>query len=159
MGFFKSTKGSIISDYFQLKENVAGFAKGSMYDLALYTSYLEITSLQKKKLRLNYDQITDVFYGIDSDLVEKPKSLISRAAIGGLLFGSTGALVGAISGTGTKTKKEYHIYLIISYIGSDGRNHFLQFEDTRKYKGDKLAKHLKDFAHVESKHIPDIQTL
>ena len=56
MGFFKSKKGSIISDYFQLQEDIAGFSKGVMYDVALYDDHLEITSLQKKKLLLNYDQ-------------------------------------------------------------------------------------------------------
>ena len=44
MGFFKSKKGSIISDYFQLQEDIAGFSKGVMYDVALYDDHLEITS-------------------------------------------------------------------------------------------------------------------
>ena len=32
MGFLRSTKGSIISDYFQLQEDIAGFSKGSMVE-------------------------------------------------------------------------------------------------------------------------------
>lgn len=36
MGFLRSTKGSIISDYFKLQEDIAGFSKGYMYDVALY---------------------------------------------------------------------------------------------------------------------------
>lgn len=44
MGFLRSTKGSIISDYFQLQEDIAGFSKGYMYDVALYNDHLEITS-------------------------------------------------------------------------------------------------------------------
>ena len=52
MGFLRSTKGSIISDYFQLQEDIAGFSKGYMYDVALYDDHLEITSMQKRKLLL-----------------------------------------------------------------------------------------------------------
>lgn len=86
MGFLRSTKGSIISDYFKLQEDIAGFSKGYMYDVALYDDHLEITSMQKRKLLLNYDQITDVFYGFETELVEKPKSVIGRAAVGGILL-------------------------------------------------------------------------
>ena len=78
MGFLRSTKGSIISDYFQLQEDIAGFSKGYMYDVALYDDHLEITSMQKCKLLLNYDQITDVFYGGKTELIQKPKSVIGR---------------------------------------------------------------------------------
>lgn len=159
MGFLRSTKGSIISDYFQLQEDIAGFSKGYMYDVALYDDHLEITSMQKRKMLLNYDQITDVFYGFETELVEKPKSVIGRAAVGGILFGGVGAIVGATSGTGTKTEKELHRCFIISYTSSDGEDKYIQFEDTRKYKGNKLYKKLKDLAHIESESIPDVQNL
>lgn len=133
--------------------------KGYMYDVALYDDHLEITSMQKRKLLLNYDQITDVFYGFETELVEKPKSVIGRAAVGGILFGGVGAIVGAASGTGTKTEKELHRCFIISYTSSDGEDKYMQFEDTRKYKGNKLYKKLKNLAHVESESIPDVQNL
>ena len=154
MGFLRSTKGSIISDYFQLQEDIAGFSKGYMYDVALYDDRLEITSMQKRKLLLNYDQITDVFYGFETELVEKPKSVIGRAAVGGILFGGVGAIVGAASGTGTKTGNKTHLYFIISYTSSDGEDKYIQFEDTRMYKGLKLSKKLKELTHVESDNQP-----
>lgn len=53
MGFFKKKKGSVISEHFKLLENVAMFSKGYMYEVALYDTYLEITSLQKKTVTLN----------------------------------------------------------------------------------------------------------
>ena len=89
MGFLRSTKGSIISDYFQLQEDIAGFSKGYMYDVALYNDHLEITSMQKRKLLLNYDQITDVFYGGKTELIQKPKSVIGRAVVGGVTVSYT----------------------------------------------------------------------
>lgn len=159
MGFLKSKKGSIISDYFKLLEDVAGFSKDWSHEVALYENHLEITSIQKKKLLLNYDQITDVFYGAEAELKEKSKSVFGRALVGALLFGESGAVLGAISGTGTKTKKEYHFYFIISYTGSDGQAVFLPFEDTRRFKGRKLAAKLKELAHVEKPEQPDVVKL
>ena len=67
--------------------------------------------------------------------------------------------IGAVSGTGTKTEKELHRCFIISYTSSDGEDKYIQFEDTRKYKGNKLYKKLKDLAHIESESIPDVQNL
>lgn len=150
MGFLKSTKGSIISDYFKLIEDVGTFKKGFAYDVALYEDHLEVTSLQKQKLLLNYSQITDVFYGIETELTKKQKSPIGRAVIGGLLFGKTGAVVGAVSGSGEKSVKTYHTYFIISYRSSTGEDCYLQFEDTRKYKGNKLQKKLKELANIQN---------
>ena len=156
MGFFKKKKGSVISEHFKLLENVAMFSKGYMYEVALYDTYLEITSLQKKTVTLNYNQITDVFYGVETELKNKPKSVIGRAAIGGLLFGTTGAIVGAISGNDNQTK-EHHFYFIISYVGSDGVDKYLQLEDTRLFKGLKLSQKLKEFTDTSDKSVTTMQ--
>ena len=156
MGFFKKKKGSVISEHFKLLENVAMFSKGYMYEVALYDTYLEITSLQKKTVTLNYNQITDVFYGVETELKNKPKSVIGRAAIGGLLFGTTGAIVGAISGNNNQTK-ERHFYFIMSYVGSDGVDKYLQFEDTRLFKGLKLSQKLKEFTDTSDKSVTTMQ--
>lgn len=157
MGLFKSKKGAIISDHFKLIENVVSFSKGYMYGVALYDDHLEVISLQKKKLLLNYNQITDVFYGMETELVDKPKSVIGRAAIGGLLFGTTGAIVGAISGNDTKKVKERHFYFIVSYQSSEGQDCYLQFEDTRLYKGLKLSGKLKELTNSNTDQKSEIQ--
>ena len=112
---------------------------------------------KRRKLLLNYDQITDVFYGGKTELIQKPKSVIGRAVVGGVIFGGVGAIVGAASGTGTKTGKKTHLYFIISYTSSDGEDKYIQFEDTRMYKGLKLSKRLKELTHVESAPTGDIQ--
>ncbi len=145
MGFFKSKKGSIISDYFFLLETIGNYAANNAYEVALYDDHLEISSpLQKNKILLPYSQITDVFHGYQTELVQKERSTIGRAAVGGLLFGGVGAVVGAVSGTKDKTVKETKLYLIISYTSSEGKESYLQFEDTRKWHGKKLAATLKE---------------
>jgi len=152
MGFFRSTKGSIISDSFHALDDIAQIKAGLMVDVALYSDHLGLTVpfISKEPITLNYSQITDVFYGLETEIVEKDKSPIGRAIVGGLLFGKAGAVVGAVSGTGTKKKKERHFLFIISYISSQGEEKFLKFEDTRLYKGRKVAMKLKELCGISS---------
>lgn len=147
MGLFTKTKGSIISDYFQLKESVGTLTAGNMVNVELYEDHLDIKEI-KNSVSLRYDQITDVFYGMETEIINKNKSVIGRAVAGGLLFGGVGAVVGAVSGTGTKDKKERHFYFIISYTSSSGDDKFIQFEDTRLYKGGKVANKLKQLCNI-----------
>ena len=108
----------------------------------------------KQDTTLKYSQITDVFYGMETEIVNVSKSSISRAVAGGLLFGGVGAVVGAVSGTGTKQKKERHFYFIISYTSSTGEEKFIQFEDTRLYRGSKVAAELKKLCNISmSDHV------
>ena len=149
MGFFSKTKGSIISDSFKLCEAHANLQPNLMYDVALYDDHLTIKlCFGKQEATLNYNQITDVFYGMETEITTKSKSVIGRAVAGGLLFGGIGAVVGGISGTGTKEKKERKFYFIISYTSSAGEDKFIQFEDTRLYKGAKVAGELKKLCNI-----------
>ena len=151
MGFFKSKKGSIISDYFKLTDTLGVYNSGEMVDVVLYDDHLIIMSpVLKQEIKLNYNRITDVYYGLETEIIEQNKSVIGRAIAGGLLLGGVGAVVGGISGTGTKTKKERHFYFIISYTSSTGEDKFIQFEDTRLYKGVKVANKLKELCNVKS---------
>ena len=150
MGFFGSKKGSIISDFFKLLEDVGQMKANNMVEVALYDDHLELSApMSKQPISLNYKQITDVYYGIETQIKDKAKSPIARAVVGGMLFGSSGAIVGATSGIGTKQTKEYKHLFVISYTSSAGQDAFLQFEDSRKYKGGKLAKKLKDLCEIE----------
>lgn len=149
MGFFRKTKESIISDAFKLVEVHAGLQSGIMYDISLYDDHLTIKiPLGKEETTLNYNQITDVFYGVETEVVNTGKSVIGRAIAGGILFGGVGAVVGGMSGAGTKQKKEHHTYFIISYRSSAGNDEFIQFEDTRMYKGSKVAAKLKELCGI-----------
>ena len=149
MGFFKSKKGSIISDYFSIETDLGQFKKGNAVDVALFPDHLELQNAigNKKTATLAYSQITDIFYGSKTQL--KEKSPIARAFAGGLLFGSTGAFVGALSGLGKKEKKVRKIVFIISYVTADGQEAFLPFEDTRLYKGPKVAAKLRELCGIE----------
>jgi hypothetical protein len=145
MGFFGNTKGSIISSYFKLLEDTGKLRANNMCDMALYEDHLELkVPFVKQEVKLKYNKINDVFHGLKTDLVEANKSVLGRALVGGVLLGGVGALVGAVSGTGKKVKRDTKLYLIIGYTNSSGKKMFLQFEDTqRTYKGKQLVDELR----------------
>lgn len=152
MGFFKSEKGSIISDMFMLIEDHAGMKSGLMYEVIAYDDHIQIKQKigGKAEASLKYDQITDVFYGTHTEIIEKKQSPIGRAVVGGLLFGGAGAIVGAVS-AGKKEKKKTEFHFIISYTSSTGEEKYIQFEDTRLYKGRKVADTIKKQSNIKSK--------
>ena len=72
MGFFKSKKGSIISDYFQSVDKIGNYGAGIMLEVSLYDTYLTISCPGgKQEITLNYNQITDVSYGAKTEIKEK----------------------------------------------------------------------------------------
>lgn len=148
MGLFGKKKGSVISDYFKLLDPVGSIKEGNMVEVALYFDHLEISAVGIAPISLSFEKITDVYYGIETEMVNKPKSVIGRAVTGGLLFGGVGAIVGAVSGTDEKQKKVYRTLFVISYT-SNGEEKFLQFEDTRKYRGKQVAETLKSACHIQ----------
>ena len=149
MGFLKSEKGTIISDMFQLIEEHANLQPNWVYEVMLFEDHLQIKQKVggKANATLKYSQITDVFHGYRTEIVEKQGSPIGRAVVGGLLFGGAGAIVGAMTAD-KKSKKETHLYFIISYKSSTGEDKYIQFEDTRQYKGKKLANKLMELCNI-----------
>lgn len=149
MGIFKSKKGSIISDYFQLIDAVGHHNKGDNVEMSLYDNHLELSAMfVKHKTSLSYDQITDVYYGRSNIILNKNKSVIGRAVGGGLLLGGLGAVVGGMSGVGGKEIKKNTLCLIISYKDKDGNDKFLQLE-TGGFKAKKLANQLRSLCKLE----------
>ena len=160
MGFFKNNKGSIISDHFKILRDVGEIKTGFAVDVTLYDEHLTLSNFAvKQPITLNYSQITDVFYGLVTDIQEKDKSIIGRAVAGGLLFGGAGAIVGAMTANGKKEKKVSRLMFVISYTSSKGEECFLEFEDTRRYKGKKLSEKLKELCNIEEKKPETITAL
>lgn len=157
MGFFKSKNGSIISDYFLLLEDVGQLKNGNTVEVALYDDKLELSApMSSAPISLAYSQVTDIYYGIETEIKDKNKSVIGRALVGGVLFAGAGAVVGAISGVGSKKEKVKKTLLIISYKASSGEDKFLKFEDTRHYKGVKIYNKLKDFCNIHEAQITSL---
>ena len=149
MGFFKKEKGSIISDMFSLMEDHANMKADWMYDVIAYEDHVQIKQKVggKAEASLKYSQITDVFYGLQTEIQEKKQSPIARALVGGMLFGGAGAIVGAVSAGKKETKKRKFVF-IISYTASSGEEKYIQFEDTRLYRGSKVASTIKKLSNI-----------
>ena len=151
MAYFRSTKGSIISDYFRVSKDISIIPAGEIVDLALYEDHLELTAYHTKDtVELSYEKITDVFLGKTKEIIDVNKSPIGRALVGGMLFGNVGAIVGASTGNGKTKGIDINKYLIISYI-SDGQEKFIQLIDTRKYKAKAIYQKLKELCNISDK--------
>jgi len=145
MGFLGNTKGSLISEMFKLKEDMANLNAGEMHNVVLFEDRIELKPiLSKRSATLKYEQITDIFYGKKTEVSEKNKSVIGRAIVGGVLLGGLGAVIGAVSGAGSKQSKTTKPYLIISYKNVEDKNAFIILEDTRGFKGKKLSNKLAE---------------
>ncbi|MEG1434184.1 MAG: hypothetical protein RSD45_01365 [Gordonibacter sp.] len=65
----------------------------------------------------------------ESEIVDKgQKSVIGRSAIGGLILGPLGAIIGGLDGTGIKRKKIDHVYWIVNYAHDNAERSSISFE-------------------------------
>ena len=72
---------------------------------------------KRPKAYLNFNQITNYKILDEETIIEHEKSVLGRAAVGGILFGGFGAIVGAISALkGNKTTSKSDSYLFINFI-------------------------------------------
>lgn len=153
MGFFKSKKGSIISDNFQCAQNQAGIPARVSCEVALYEDHLELTAVgSKTPIRLDYSQITDIYYGLRERVLEKGQSPIGRAVAAGTILGGLGAVTNAFVNNNSKVTSNQYMF-IISYTSSTGDESFLVFVDSRMYKGQKVANKLSELLHNGSEPI------
>ena len=143
MGLFSKKEKPIQSFFKDVEKNTA--LKLELLEDKLQIGIPGAKPEQLKTLR--YEQIRDIAYTSDVTTISKSKSPIGRAIAGGLLFGGVGAVVGAVSGTGTKEKKQYKFYLIINYVSKDGEDKYLQYEDLSIGTGTKFYKALKERAN------------
>lgn len=133
MGLFgKKNKNSDRSVNLSFVDGIEGFSKGLAIELSINTEKECITvksrAVKKPEVNLRLDQITGVNVVSEKDIIEKDKSVIGRAAVGGVLLGPLGAIVGGMSGIGNKQKSETHYYMVINYKSRDEEVKVLSFE-------------------------------
>lgn len=64
---------------------------------------------------ISHDQIIDMKFVTHKQLSTEKKSVIGRAVVGGVLLGPLAAVVGGMSGIGTKTKKLGNFLFVINF--------------------------------------------
>ena len=93
---------------------------------------------RKEQYDIPIEDITNIEYVDNSKVVEKQKSVIIRAFIGSI-FNSVGAIVGGMSGIGTKKKIKSSWLLII-----ETKEYMFVFEDKKKKSCTELfVRHVK----------------
>lgn len=70
-------------------------------------------------ISLMLEQIIETDVYTEKDIIEKSKSVVGRAAVGAL-FGPVGAIIGAVSGTGSKKRVKTELYYTILFNSSAG---------------------------------------
>lgn len=68
-----------------------------------------------RSVYIKYSQLCAAGIIKDADIVAKNKSVIGRAAVGGLVLGPVGAIVGGLSGTGVKQGTVAKYYYVVNY--------------------------------------------
>jgi hypothetical protein len=93
--------------------------------------------------RLSLEQVKRVQHLTELQLVEKQRSVIKRAVVGGLLLGPLAAVVGGISGIGSKQTQEIQNFLSIDFTDKTGEEHtavfllsLISMEDIKRFVKD-----------------------
>jgi len=66
-------------------------------------------------LHKNGIQLTGKLYTPRSVVYDEDKSVVKRAVVGGLILGPLGAVVGGMSGIGSKKKEKYKGYIVVNF--------------------------------------------
>ena len=126
--------------------NIQNFIDGQTI-IALFKNGVKIIN-NNKQLDIHKSQIISLEEFTEEQIITKDKSVIGRAIIGGILTGGVGAIVGGISGVGSKQKKVEKFYFIINYWDIETRklvSFILNTKDSNsrfinKFKEDALNK-------------------
>ena len=103
------TMDAAVECFYEEEYNSVKYLKSGKGNIYVYTNGICIDLLYSKLL-LSFDQIIDMRYSSYEKIIseKKSKSVLGRAAVGGVLFGPAGAVVGGLSGLGSTeiTKKK-----------------------------------------------------
>lgn len=100
---------------------------GKMSNLYACPNRLVVDS-EGKSFEIN--TITNYAIVTEQEIKNVDKSVIGRAVVGGVLLGGLGAIIGGMSGIGTKTKtgKERRFF-VVNYLNDNGEQAAISFEN------------------------------
>jgi len=103
------------SGEFRAEDNVVRTISPGDVKVLLHANGMNFTSsFYISQMEIHNSQIISIDFADTSQLVRQDKSVIGRAVVGGLLMGPMAAIIGGMSGIGTKTVKN-NSYLVINY--------------------------------------------
>lgn len=138
MGIFtKKNKNGDRSVNLSFIDGIPGYGRGTAIALSIEKdkNYLTIRPRAFKHLpevSIDMDRLVGVTVANEKEILEKEKekSVVGRAVIGGVLLGPLGAIVGGMTGIGSKTtsKTTSKNYIIINYKSLNDELKILSFE-------------------------------
>jgi hypothetical protein len=105
-----------ISGYFSSEANPDIYAKDGDLNIAMNELGLVISSGLLAAYAIHFSQLVDISIENQKSIINKERAVLGRAALGGVLLGGAGAIVGAISGQGRLKSKLYDGVLILTYL-------------------------------------------
>ena len=145
--FGNKTKNNEFTINFSAVEGTPIYSPMNAISVILHETNMEFKPRvgKKESVTLDYSQITNFGRISEEEIITTDKSVVGRAVVGGLILGPLGAIVGAVDGIGTKSKKTYRRFFVINYVSSAGEDQALPLEIVGATMGiDKLEQQLKD---------------
>lgn len=105
-----------INGYFDNRENVIdNIPTGKIHVMLCQFGLKVCGKFYTPIMDLHFKQIISLCETTQQELSVKSKSVIGRGVVGGIILGPIGAIVGGMSGIGSKTKTINKPYLVINY--------------------------------------------
>ena len=122
MGIFSSkSKAGYRSVNFTFSAGLPEYQPGDAINATINTDenmlIIKARVFKRPEITLSLGRITEVSCITETEIIEKNKSVVGRAAIGAL-FGPAAAVIGGMSGIGTKKDCNNRHYLIIKYTNA-----------------------------------------
>lgn len=113
--------------------NGLSISQGSIVNLYAADEKMHIQS-GSEEFEIPTERLRAAEYKTETEIIEKQKNVVGRAMIGNLFLGPVGAVVGGMTGLGSKKKKgKRKGYLIINYINNNGDLDAIMFVDNSPY--------------------------
>jgi len=113
-------------------DGIESYSKGTAVALSLNdenkSMEMKARVYKNPPVFLQFEQITGVGVISEKDIIEKSKSTVGRAVVGGVVLGPLGAIIGGMSGIGNKNKNETHYYMVVNYKSKDEETKVVSFE-------------------------------
>lgn len=136
----KQEKGYLETVHVTHVSGIQGLSNGANVRLDLYPDKLMISD----KIIIPLNRIKYAASLMENQLIEKHKSVIGRAIVGGVLFAGVGAIVGGLTGVGTKKKKKRVNFLSIDYTTKEGSTEVSMFVSPNKFQLDNFSKKINE---------------
>ncbi|MBW9145868.1 hypothetical protein K2F40_08745 [Clostridium sp. CM028] len=156
MGIF-SKKNKNRSITLSLVDGIDGYSKETLVSLTIDNDKQCLTInarvFKNPPIHLMLEQITGVQRISKSNIIQKNKSTVGRAAVGGVLLGPLGAIVGGMSGIGDKHTTETKYYMVINYKSQSRDVKVLSFKMVGFSNWPSFIKELK--SKINTQHMED----